>query len=320
MQSKYRTQLPQLLPRSKPFLAEGGLETDLIFRKGFDLPHFAAFTLIDTPEGKQALRDFYISYVQIARQYKTGIVLQVPTWRLSEPWIELLGYTDPARKVMQTSLDLMELLSCIRTEFEDETTPIVISGSLGSMQDAYKITEDINFVKGRAACKAQVAALAAAGVDMLSFMTTSSATEAIAIVELARDACLPIMVSFSVETDGLLLGGSSLATTIRQVDEATNGYAVYFGINCAHPQHFLPVLRTMDSKVLARLRLIRANASVKSHEELDNSEVLDRGDLTVLAECYRELCELLPGLVVIGGCCGTDEEHVGAIAARVLTR
>jgi len=139
MNCKYRTQLPQLSSQCKIFLAEGGLETDFIYRRGSDLPHFAAFTLLETPEGRQALRDYYIMYVKIARQYKTGIVLQLLTWRLSEPWVKLLGYADPAGKVVETSRDAMQLLQSIRSEFEDEHTPVVISGSLGSIQDSYKI-------------------------------------------------------------------------------------------------------------------------------------------------------------------------------------
>lgn len=153
---------------------------------------------------------------------------------------------------------------------------------------------------------------------MLALMTTSSPTEAIAIIELARDAGLPITVSFSLETDGTLLGGRAFGVALSHVDGATDGYASYFGINCAHPSHFLPVLRAMDPEKRERIGLIRANASEKSHRELDNSTVLERGDVESLADTYKEVCELLPRVVVVGGCCGTDEEHVAAIAERVL--
>ncbi|KFY34289.1 hypothetical protein V494_06910 [Pseudogymnoascus sp. VKM F-4513 (FW-928)] len=318
MAPKYRNQLPHLEPNRKPFLAEGGLETDLIFRKGVSLPHFAAFTLLDTPEGTQTLRDCYTPYIHLAHRHRTGLILQTPTWRLSEPWARRLNYADPADKVINASRESVELLASLRDEYETEDTPIVISGSLGSLADAYKSTHDTPSLNGPATARSQISALAAAGVDMLALMTTSSPTEAIAIIELARDAGLPITVSFSLETDGTLLGGRAFGIALSHVDGATDGYASYFGINCAHPSHFLPVLRTMAPEQRARIGLIRANASDMSHRELDNSTVLQRGDVESLADSYKEVMELLPNVVVVGGCCGTDEEHVEAIAERVL--
>ena len=47
-----------------------------------------------------------------------------------------------------------------------------------------------------------------------------------------------------------------------------------------------------------------------SHAELDASTELDRGDIGHLVEGYAQLAKVLD-LRVIGGCCGTDHEHVG---------
>ncbi|OBT55449.1 hypothetical protein VE04_04615 [Pseudogymnoascus sp. 24MN13] len=288
MAPKYRNHLPHLDPNRKPFLAEGGLETDLIFRKGARRPYATATPLTSTSRAA----------IAPASSWTT------PTWRLSEPWARRLNYNDPAEKVINASRESVELLESLRDELETEETPIVISGSLGSLADAYKSTHDTSSLNGPATARSQISALAAAGVDMLALMTTSSPTEAIAIIELARDAGLPITVSFSLEDDGARLGNHK--------------YASYFGINCAHPSHFLPVLRTMHPDQRKRIGLIRANASEKSHKELDNSAVLERGDVEALAESYKEICELLPRVMVVGGCCGTDEEHVAAIAEKVL--
>ena len=51
-----------------------------------------------------------------------------------------------------------------------------------------------------------------------------------------------------------------------------------------------------------------------SHDELDAAPELDAGDPDELAEDYRGLMRLLPRLRVLGGCCGTDHRHVGAIS------
>jgi homocysteine S-methyltransferase len=311
MEPKYRAALPHLTSPT-PFLTEGGIETTLFFLKGIDLPSFASFPLLATPSGRAALRDAHAAYVPIALAHCTGIIFETPTWRASAPWIRNLEYPLSATEVNR---DAVKLLREMREEFEVPTTPIMISGCLGPLQDAYRVADAVTVSSARDGYAEQVRALADAGVDMLSLMTTSCVAEAVAAAQLAAESKTPIMVSFSVETDGRLLGGMALEQAIREVDEATEGYVVYFGINCAHPVHFMGVLKLMGEEVRARIGCVRANASVRSHEELDGCEALDRGDPAGLAEYYKELRSLLPGLRVLGGCCGTDEEHVRAIAS-----
>ncbi|RDW84532.1 hypothetical protein BP6252_02122 [Coleophoma cylindrospora] len=310
--------LPQLHSR-RPFLTEGGLETALVYQHGYDLPSFASWPLLSSPAGCAILRELHSSYVHIAQSHQTGIVLETQTWRASEPWMRIIAPgEDPKAKVRSVTSDTVALLKSIRAELATELCPIVISGCLGPLGDAYKLsaTQDLQvFTDGYAEL---VRCLADAGVDMLSLMTTSNIVEATAAATLAREAGLPILISFGVETDGALLGGMPLEEAIAQVDAATGAYPVYFGVNCAHPEHFLPVLRRMDARVRGRIGCLRANSSQKSHAELDNSATLDRGDVAALARTHTELLSLLPGLKVVGGCCGTDEEHVSAIADVVL--
>ena len=90
-------------------------------------------------------------------------------------------------------------------------------------------------------------------------------------------------------------------------------------INCAHPAHFDEVLLT-GGAWLQRLGGLRANASAKSHAELDEAEELDDGDAADLAARYRALRQRVPSLVVLGGCCGTDHRHIAAIGEACLER
>ncbi len=120
-------------------------------------------------------------------------------------------------------------------------------------------------------------------------------------------------MSFVVETDGRLASDVSLEEAIRSVEDATDGSPLFYGINCAHPDHFAAVLAG-DEDWLGRIGLLRANASRMSHAELDEAEELDSGDPQELAESYAALCAAHPSLRVVGGCCGTDHRHVGAIA------
>jgi homocysteine S-methyltransferase len=118
------------------------------------------------------------------------------------------------------------------------------------------------------------------------------------------------VIAFTLETDGRLPDGGTLADAVAEVDAETDGAAEYFMVNCAHPSHFAHVLP------VERIRGIRANASKMSHAELDAAEELDDGDPAELAQDYASLNRLRP-LEVVGGCCGTDHRHVGAIAAAL---
>jgi homocysteine S-methyltransferase len=85
-------------------------------------------------------------------------------------------------------------------------------------------------------------------------------------------------------------------------------------INCAHPSHFAGALDTdTDGAWRERIGGLRANASAKSHAELDESEELDEGDPDALGAEHRALRPNLGRVAVLGGCCGTDCRHVEAI-------
>ena len=133
------------------------------------------------------------------------------------------------------------------------------------------------------------------------------------MVRAAGSAGLPIAVSFTVETDGRLPSGQTLRAAIEQVDAETGGAPIFYMINCAHPAHFGGALAD-DGPWRARIRGLRANASMRSHAELDASEELDDGDPVDLGARHAALRDVLPGMVVLGGCCGTDIRHVASIA------
>ena len=163
----------------------------------------------------------------------------------------------------------------------------------------------------------QIESLAATDADVVHAMTITYADEAIGITRAAMAAGMPVVISFTTETDGRLPGGTSLADAIGAVDRATDNGPAYYGINCSHPTHFGPAFPA-DDEGGRRIRSIRANASIKSHAELDESETLDAGDPAELAGLYRVLRTGHPQLTILGGCCGTDATHVEAIARACL--
>jgi homocysteine S-methyltransferase len=194
---------------------------------------------------------------------------------------------------------------------------VVVSGCVGPRSDAYHPTTVMAAEQAQAYHRRQINVFAATDADMVHAMTIGYPDEATGIVAAAAAAAIPVAVSFTVETDGRLPDGSTLAAAIRQVDAATDGAATYFGVNCAHPDHIAAALTGADSAWTGRLRVLRANASRRSHAELDEATELDDGDPIELGRGYRELRERVPGFTVLGGCCGTDARHVAAIAAAV---
>jgi len=313
--SKYRKHLPQL--QDELFMTDGGLETTLIFHDGVDLPSFAAFDLLKDRAGSDVLRRYFAQYAQLARRHDTGLVLESPTWRANPDWAAKLGYD--AANLADANRKAIGLLLDIRAAFESEQTKIVISGNLGPRGDGY--TPDLRMSARDAADyhAPQVETFAQTDADMVAAFTMNYVEEAIGIATAAKNSAMPVAISFTLEVDGNLPSGDSLALAVTRTDRETNRYPAYYMINCAHPTHFEHVLRDGD-EWRKRIRGLRANASRRSHAELDQSTELDTGDAEELGRQYRALQKLLPRLSVVGGCCGTDHRHVDAMVRAMGAR
>jgi S-methylmethionine-dependent homocysteine/selenocysteine methylase len=311
--AQYRNYLPQL--SNDLFLTDGGLETTLLFREGFNLPEFAAFDLLRSEIGYKALKNYFRTYANLARDYQMGCILESATWRANPDWGTQLGYTQATLK--EANYRAIALLHDIRQEYQTAQTPIVISGCLGPRGDGYVPAAAMTAPQAKAYHQPQIDLFRDADADMVAAFTLNYVQEAIGIVWAAQASEMPVAISFTVETDGRLPTGQSLAEAIAQVDAATNTAPVYYMINCAHPTHFADVLVAGEAW-LERIRGIRANASTKSHAELNESEILDDGNPAQLGSQYRELRERFPQITVLGGCCGTDHRHVEAICKACL--
>jgi homocysteine S-methyltransferase len=309
---KYRQHLPQLA--GETFLGDGGMETTFIFHDGIDLPEFASFVLMATPEGRQRLKDYYVRYLGIARQHNAGFILDTPTWRANADWGAKLGYD--AGALRKVNMDAVGLLLELRQEFETDALPCVVSGAIGPRGDGYK-AGNMNAEEAETYHEAQVESFAETEADMVAAFTLTNYSEAIGIARAATTYAMPCAISFTVETDGKLVTGLSLGDAINRVDDATGGSPAYYMINCAHPSHFAGALDNGEAW-LERVRGIRANASTKSHTELDNSVALDAGDPADLGRWYKGLTGSFPQLRVLGGCCGTDHRHIAAICEACL--
>ena len=311
--ARYRNNLPQLA--GDLFLTDGGIETTLIFREGLELPYFAAFDLLKHEEGTAALRKYFQTYAQMARCYEVGCILESATWRASMDWGAKLGYSAAAMAEMNRKS--IALLHEIRDEHENEKTRMVISGCIGPRGDGYNPAALMREDEAEQYHAMQAQVFRDADADMVTAITMTYAAEAIGLTRAAKNAGMPVVISFTVETDGRLPTGQALQDAIAQVDEATANAPAYYMINCAHPTHFAGALAA-GAPWLERIRGLRANASIKSHAELDEAKELDDGNPVELAGQYRKLREKLKKLNVLGGCCGTDHRHVEEICKACL--
>jgi homocysteine S-methyltransferase len=302
----HRDRLPQL--DGGLFLTDGGIETSLIFHQGLDLPEFAAFVLLDNDEGLDHLRSYYEPYLALARDSGAGFVLESPTWRASPGWAERLGVSP--EKLDSLNRRAIALMEELRQRAGD--APVVISGCVGPEGDGYRPATVLSADAARDYHSTQIGTFADTAADMVTALTMTYADEAIGVSQAARDAGMPVAISFTLETDGRLPNGQALGDAIEEVDGATEGTPSYYMINCAHPTHFDDVLEG-DEPWIDRIRGLRANASTMSHDELDEAEDLDDGDPADLGSRYAALMSRLPQLNVVGGCCGTDHRHVAAI-------
>ncbi|MGC9353649.1 MAG: homocysteine S-methyltransferase family protein [Mariniphaga sp.] len=295
------------------YLSDGGLETTLIFHEGIELNFGAAFELLLHAEGRSQLQKYFREYLDMAAEYQANFILETPTWRANPDWSYKLGYS--TQELRQINFQAVQFLKEIKTEYETRGGHILISGCIGPRGDGYRPGKKMQAEAAAEYHFTQIDSLARAGADMTTAFTINYTEEAMGIAQAAKNAEIPVVISFTLETDGRLPTGESLRTAIERVDEYSNSYVTYFMINCAHPEHFTEVLKP-EGEWKKRIAAIRANASDKSHAELDESENLDTGDCNRLVKGYAEIKNLLPDLKVVGGCCGTDLSHIRALADK----
>jgi S-methylmethionine-dependent homocysteine/selenocysteine methylase len=311
----------RMIEEGRTFLTPGGTETFLLFQQGFPLREGCAFEIFEDEPAWARLKQEYLAPIfSAARGFGHGLLLDALVWRANPDWVRAIGRTD-------ADVARFNELAVRRTREAVEewraaapgrgALPVVLTADVGPRGDGYTVSDaGLTPEAAQAYHAVQIEALARAGVELVCALTLTTVAECVGAARAARSAGLPVIVSPTVETDGTLPDGTPLGELVRRVDDATGGAPLFYMVNCAHPTHVAPALaRAKDEGAgwLSRFKGIRANSSRKSHAELDESPELDRGDPRELA---REVAQMQRefGLCVVGGCCGTDAEHVAAIA------
>ncbi len=265
------------------------------------------------------MRQIYSRQLLITSSLGLGSILEAPTWTAHRDRGGALGYSP--QRLRELSIQAIGLIEDIRSAYQDEDhqdrfdTPCLLSANIGPRGDAYAPSDQMSAKAAEFYHLEQISALSQTNLDLVTAYTIGYPNEAVGIVNAAMSLDLPVVISFTVELDGKLLCGMSLADAIAEVDKQTNSYASYFMVNCAHPDHFGDVLRA--GVCPERLQGIVANASRCSHAELETAETLDSGDPTELARQLSAFKLANDQITVLGGCCGTDMSHLIDIGMRM---
>jgi homocysteine S-methyltransferase len=297
-------------------LTDSGVETDLIYNQGVDLPLFASFVLADDARGRELLFEWHRQHAETALAHGLGVSLDSATWRASADWGALLGYD--AAALDRVNRELVGMLHEIRAGLPAGEQPVRVGGTLGPRSDGYHPALLMSAEEAEEYHAPQLCSFVEAGAERATALTLGYVDEAVGIAAAASDFDLPLLVGFTVETDGRLPDGTTLGEAVTAVDARTGASVAGFLVNCAHPDHVGPAL-ALGGGWLERLIGFRPNASRRSHAELDDASDLDAGDPAELARQVAELRRTHPSVNLVGGCCGTDIRHARAIAAAVAT-
>ena len=301
----HRNNLPQL--GGNLFASYTGMDTELLYNHGIELPGFASYPLLSNPDHKSLIRDYYCNLVDLAREQDVGVILDAVTWVANRDRGAELGYTADDLKKFNT--DAIELIASVRNEKGD--LPTVLNGQVGPRGDGYAPSDLMTTQEAEDYHSEQIEVYANSEADFVCAFTICYPEEAAGVVRAAQRFAMPVAIAFTVETDGRLPTGMPLKEAIEKVDAESNGGALYFLINCAHPDHFKDIFT--NEPWMQRLRGVVANASRCSHAELDVAEELDDGDPDELGVQVGGLRRKYPHFNILGGCCGSDMRHVKRI-------
>lgn len=295
-------------------LTDGGIETRIMFETDVPLPpHVQAAALVADPTGGPVLRRIYESYVDVARSFGLPVIIGTPTFRASLNFALRagLGGADVVRRLNSDA-------AAMHREIRDHSNhrPVFVAGVIGPSGDAYLPEESLSARQAREYHFPQAEVLAGSGVDFLYAPTFPAVEEALGAAEAMAETGLPYVVSFVLERDGRVLDGSPLHAAIERIDAAASPAPLFYSISCVHPSIAARALRdeaVFSDLVARRLNEFKANASPLSPEELVGLDHTEGDDPERFATAMWEIHEDF-GPRVLGGCCGTDDRHIRALA------
>jgi S-methylmethionine-dependent homocysteine/selenocysteine methylase len=296
------------------YLTEGGQETELMYKHGHELPEFAMYPLLDDRRAVADLTDMYTRYLEIAAEHGFVALVGGLDYRASPDWASKLEISRDGLAELQ--LRSIDFLRDVARPFQRQIPRILIVGIVGPRGDAYGQNRTITAEEAEDYHGVQIETLRQADVDLVSAMTFNNIPEGVGVARAAAKAGMPLSLSFMVDSAGRLLTGPSLKDAVEAVDEqAGDARPDFYGINCAHPVEFEPAL--VAGPWIERIRSLRPNASMAEKQALCQIGHLEAGDPESLGAHMGALARRFPHIDIWGGCCGTWDDHLRAVAQQL---
>lgn len=296
------------------YITEGGTETELMYKFGHELPHFAMYPLLDNPKALQDLELMFRKYLDTVAQSGFSAFMGGLDYRASPDWAQLLGYSSDGLAEMQHRS--IEFLRDMAKPYIKQIPRILFVGIVGPRGDAYSLNKSITAEEAEDYHSVQLETLKDAKVDFVWAATFNNVPEAVGVSRAAARIGLPICISFTLNSSHRLQSGPSLKEAIQSVDEnAGECRPTCFGINCSHPLEFAPALE--PGKWIERIRNVRPNAAMMEKISLCRLGHLEDGNPVELGEQMGALAKRYPHIDMWGGCCGTWEIHLREITKNI---
>lgn len=295
------------------YLTEGGIETEILYKHGFELPHFAAFPLLDNPNAVTTLRNMYRDYLEVAAKHQMCALIGGLDYRASPDWGALLGYSKAG--LAEANLAAIDFLRGCANEYQQDIPEILIQGMVGPRGDAYQRNTTITVEEAEDYHSVQLETLKEAEVDIAMAITFNNIPESIGVAKAAKSIGIPLAISLTLDRSSKLNSGPSLSQAITEIDKATDNAPAFYCINCSHPLEYEPAIE--PGNWIQRIRGVRPNASKMEKIALCKLGHLESGDPIELGQQVGDLAKRFPHMDIWGGCCGTSSEHLEEIAKNL---
>ena len=296
------------------YLSEGGSETEIMYKYGFDLPQFAMFPLLDIPEAVSKMQGMYHSYLDVVAKHGMCALIGGLDYRASPDWGDLLGYSPEG--LSEANHKAINFLREIADEYVSDIPEILIQGLIGPRGDAYERNQSITENEAEDYHSVQLTTLKDADVDLALAITFNNIPESIGVARAAEKIGVPLAISLTLDSSSKLSSGPGLAEAITTIDAETNQTPEFYSINCSHPVEYEPAIEPGDW--INRVRGVRPNASKMEKIALCQIGHLEEGDPVELGELCGDLARRYPHMDIWGGCCGTWDTHLDQIAKNIL--
>jgi S-methylmethionine-dependent homocysteine/selenocysteine methylase len=296
------------------YLSEGGTETEISYKYGFELPEFAMFPLLDNPEAVSQMQGMYRKYLDVVAKHGMCALIGGLDYRASPDWGKLLGYSPQG--LAEANHKSIDFLREVASEYASDIPEILIQGLIGPRGDAYERNISISENEAEDYHSIQLTTLKEANVDLALAITFNNVSESIGVARAAKKIGVPLAISLSLDSTSKLNSGPSLAEAITTIDAETDLAPEFYLINCSHPLEYEPAIESGDW--INRVRGVRPNASKMEKIELCQIGHLEDGDPVELGAQCGDLARRYPHMDIWGGCCGTWDTHLDQIAKNIL--